>query len=64
MSERRGRGCWAKQDYTLGKGMVGRETRVHLAIHLRITAAWLQAWPLVRYQLEESKMDKYLLFHS
>ena len=65
MSERRGEGCWGKQSYTLGKGRVGREARVHLALYLGIKVAQLQGLvPLVRsHQLGESDMGKYLLFH-
>lgn len=65
MSERSGGGCWGKQSDTLGKGRVGREARVHLAVYLGIKVAQLQgSVPLVRsHQLGESEMGKYLLFH-
>lgn len=64
MSERRG-GVFGQAVYILGKGRVGRETRVHLAIYLGFNVAQLQGLiTLVRsYQLGDNEIAKYLFFH-
>lgn len=54
-----------RQSYILGKGRVGRETRVYLAIYLGFNVARLQGLiALVRsYQLGDNEIAKYLFFH-